>query len=99
MLIKPVQRYIKRQVERGIFDVAVAQAGFDADKARVRLNFGSPKTPELNPSDIIKAAELGLIRAEEFRKNAVKFGWELWDTQPESTPKKSGVQGNGGMEK
>jgi hypothetical protein len=84
MLIKPVQRYIKRQVEREIFAVVVAQAGFDAVKAKVRLNFGSPETPELVPSDLIKAAELGLVRAEEFRKNAVKFGWELWDTQPQA---------------
>jgi|GEM_PF-355677 len=79
MLIKPIQRYIKRQVEREIFAVVVAQAGFDAAKAKVRLNFGSPETPELNPADLIKAAESGLIRAEEFRKNAVKFGWELWE--------------------
>jgi len=27
--------------------------------------------------DLLKAAELGVIRTEEFRKNAVKFGWEL----------------------
>ena len=80
MLIKPVQRYVKRQVEREIFLPVVTQAGFDAAKAKVRLNFGSPETPELNPADLIKAAELGLIRSEEFRKNAVKFGWELWDT-------------------
>jgi hypothetical protein len=84
MLIKPVQRYIKRQVEKEIFAVTVAQAGFDAAKANVRLNFGSPETPELVPADLIKAAELGLVRAEEFRKNAVKFGWELWDSQPEA---------------
>ncbi|MDI9576521.1 MAG: hypothetical protein QM398_00115 [Thermoproteota archaeon] len=93
MLIKPVQRYIKRQVEKEIFAVTVAQAGFDPVKAKVRLNFGSPETPELNPADLIKAAELGLVRAEEFRKNAVKFGWELWDAQPESTPEQTGVQG------
>jgi hypothetical protein len=93
MLIKPVQRYIKRQVEKEIFAVTVAQAGFDAVKAKVRLNFGSPETPELNPADLIKAAELGLIRAEEFRKNAVKFGWELWDAKKESTPEQAGVQG------
>ena len=79
MLIKPVQRYIKRQVEKEIFAVVVAQAGFDAAKAKARLNFGSTETPELVPADLIKAAELGLVRAEEFRKNAVKFGWELWD--------------------
>jgi hypothetical protein len=82
MLIKPIQRYVKRQVEREIFAPVVAQAGFDSAKAKVRLNFGSPETPELTPADLIKAAEVGLIRAEEFRKNAVKFGWELWDENP-----------------
>lgn len=87
MLIKPVQRYIKRQVEKEIFSSVVAQAGFDPAKAKVRLNFGSPKTPELMSSDLIHAAEIGLIRAEEFRKNAVKFGWELWDTKLTESPK------------
>jgi hypothetical protein len=90
MLIKPVQRYIKRQVEKEIFDVVVAQAGFDAAKAKVRLNFGSPETPELVPADLIRAAELGLVRQEEFRKNAVKFGWELWDTQPQAATNRTG---------
>jgi hypothetical protein len=82
MLIKPVQRYIKRQVEKEIFAVTVSHAGLDAAKAKVRLNFGSPETPELVPSDLIRAAELGLVRPEEFRKNAVKFGWELWEQNP-----------------
>ncbi|MGD6810667.1 MAG: hypothetical protein ACQCN3_13300 [Candidatus Bathyarchaeia archaeon] len=84
MLIKPVQRYIKRQVEKEIFAITVSQAGFDAANAKVRLNFGSPETPELVPADLIRATELGLVRAEEFRKNAVKFGWELWEEK--STP-------------
>jgi hypothetical protein len=87
MLIKPVQRYIKRQVEKEIFAVTVTQAGLDAAKAKVRLNFGSPETPELVPSDLIKAAELGLVRAEEFRKNAIKFGWELWEEEQTTTSK------------
>jgi len=90
MLIKPVQRYIKRQVEKETFAVIVAQAGFDPAKAKVRLNFGSPETPELVPSDLIKAAELGLVRAEEFRKNAVKFGWELWDAKQDSVTTSKG---------
>jgi hypothetical protein len=97
MLIRPVQRYIKRQVEKEIFAVVVAQAGFDAAKAKVRLNFGSPETPELVPADLIRAAELGLVRSEEFRKNAVKFGWELWDdTKAAAAPS---VPGNGGAKK
>ena len=95
MLIKPVQRYIKRQVEKEIFAVIVAQNGFEAAKAKVRLNFGSPETPELVPADLIRAAELGLVRAEEFRKNAVKFGWELWDTQPKSQDGSDSSSGGG----
>jgi hypothetical protein len=83
MLIKPVKRYVKRQVERDIFWRVVAQAGFDPAKAGVRLNWGSPESPEINVSDMLRAAELGLIRADEFRKNAVKFGWELSEPEEE----------------
>ena len=95
MLIKPVQRYIKRQVEKEIFAAIVAQDGFEPAKAKVRLNFGSPKTPELVPADLIRAAELGLVRDEEFRKNAVKFGWELWDVQPKNQAGGSGGGASG----
>jgi len=79
MLIRPVQRYIKRQVEREIFSPLLRQSGFDPLMVKIRLNWGSPETPEIVPSDLIHAAQLGLIRPEEFRKNAVKFDWELWD--------------------
>ncbi|MEM3090523.1 MAG: hypothetical protein QXW17_02040 [Candidatus Bathyarchaeia archaeon] len=85
ILIKPVQRYIKRQVEEALFNPILAQEGFDPSEARVRLNWGSPKTPEISIADMLKAAELGLITREEFRKNAVKWGWELWEgRQPET---------------
>jgi len=90
MLVKPVQRYIKRQVEHEIFDVVLAQAGFNPAKAKVRLNWGSEKTPEIIVSDMLKAAELGLIRKEEFRKNAAKFGWELWEASQPETSMESG---------
>ena len=84
MLIKPIQRYIKRQVERDIFDVVLLQAGFEPAEAQVRLNLGSPELPKIETADMLRAAELGLIRPEEFRKNAVKFGWELWEKEPEA---------------
>jgi hypothetical protein len=84
MLIKPIQRYIKRQVERNIFNAILRQTGFNPLEAKIRLNWGSPESPELVPADLIHAAQLGLIRPEEFRKNAVKFGWELWEAKPES---------------
>ena len=84
MLIKPIQRYIKRQVEREIFNPVLAQAGLNPAEAQVRLNWGSEKVPEIVMADMLKAAELGLIRREEFRKNAVKFGWQLWE-KPETS--------------
>jgi hypothetical protein len=87
MLIKPVQRYIKRNVEKTIFTPVLLQEGLDQAKAKVRLNWGSPKTPQISITDMLKAAELGLIRPEEFRKNAVKWGWELWEERrSETTP-------------
>jgi hypothetical protein len=85
MLIKPIQRYIKRQVERDLFDMVVEQAALDATAAGVRLNWGTPEAPEINVADMLKAKELGLIRPEEFRKNAVKWGWELSEQQPEDS--------------
>jgi len=86
MLIKPIQRYIKRQVEKDIFGVVLGQAGLDPIKAQVRLNWGSVKVPEIVMADMLKAAELGLIRSGEFRKNAVKFGWILWEKpEPETS--------------
>ncbi|MCW4046581.1 MAG: hypothetical protein NWE99_03340 [Candidatus Bathyarchaeota archaeon] len=85
MLINPIQRYIKRQVEKDIFDPVLAQAGFNPAEAKIRLNWGSPETPEVVIADLIKAAEQNLIRPEEFRKNATKFGWELWqETEKEA---------------
>jgi hypothetical protein len=79
MLIRPIQRYVKRQVERDLFSLVLFQAGYDPSKAQVRLNWGSPKIPELNIADMLKAAELKLITDAEFRKNVAKFGWELWE--------------------
>ena len=80
MLIDPIQRMVKRRVEREIFALVVEQNGYDAAKAAVRLNWGSPETPEITASDLISAAEKNLIRPDEFRKNAIKIlGWELWD--------------------
>jgi hypothetical protein len=105
MLIDPIQRMIKRRVEREIFRVIVLQAGFDPVKAKIRLNWGSPESPEIVAADLISAASasagsLPLIRTEEFRKNAVKIlGWELWDNSNASKAagaSKVNPDGNGG---
>jgi hypothetical protein len=86
ILIKPIQRYIKRQVEREIFEVVLSQAGLNPAKAQARLNWSPIKMQQTNLADLLKAAEQNLIRPEEFRKNAIKFGWQLWEpeTQEES---------------
>jgi hypothetical protein len=91
MLIRPVQRYVKRQVEREIFQAVLLQNGFDVVKAGVRLNWGSAEAPELLMADLIAAATAAapLIRPEEFRKNAGKSGWELWE--PDSSEVKAPV--------
>jgi hypothetical protein len=85
MLIDPIQRMIKRRVEREIFTPILRQNGFDPAKNQVRLNWGNQKAPELTASDLISAADKGLIRKEEFRKNAIKIlGWELWEEQSQN---------------
>ncbi|MCW4017354.1 MAG: hypothetical protein NWF00_01510 [Candidatus Bathyarchaeota archaeon] len=91
MLINPVQRYIKRQVERELFSVVLVQAGFEPVKAQARLHWGTPQTKEVSAADLLRAAELKLIREEEFRKNALKFGWELWAN---TEPKLEGANGD-----
>jgi hypothetical protein len=78
-----MQRLIKREVEK-LWSLVIVEAGFDPIQAHVRLNWGPPETPEVSLADMLKAAELGLIRPEEFRKNAAKFGWELWEKHEET---------------
>ena len=87
MLIQPVQRYIKRHVERELFDVVLKQAGLNPDQAQVRLQWSPYKTKEVSAADLLKAAEQGLIRPDEFRKNASKFGWQLWEQTSQNTGK------------
>ncbi len=90
MLIKPVQRYMKRQVEREVFVPVLLQQGFNPLKAKVRLNWGTPDTPEFLISDLLSAAEKGLVRPDEFRKNAVRFGWQLWEDKTQNDIKVGG---------
>jgi hypothetical protein len=63
------------------------QAGLNPSKAQARLHWRPYKTKEANVADLLKAAEQGLIRQDEFRKNAAKFGWQLWENASESAKK------------
>ncbi|MCW4029510.1 MAG: hypothetical protein NWE92_07675 [Candidatus Bathyarchaeota archaeon] len=82
MLIQPIQRYIKRQVERELFDTILLQAGLSPSQAQARLHWSPYKTQQPSLTDLLQAASQGLIRQEEFRKNAAKFGWQLWEPTP-----------------
>jgi hypothetical protein len=84
MLIQPIQRYIKRHVERELFDTVLLQAGLNPTKAQARLHWSPYKTQQATVADLLKAAEQGLIRQDEFRKNVSKFGWQLWETNPQT---------------
>lgn len=90
LLIKPIQRYIKRQVERDIFTPVLRQAGFDPADAGVRLNWGTPDMPEIKIEHWIELAKLHaqgiqVARIDEIRKNLKKFGFELWEPESESS--------------
>ena len=75
--ILSLQRFIKRLVEREIFVPILDQAGLDPIEAGVRLNWGIPEKPDIEIEDLLGAAELGLIRTDEFRNIMKGIGWEL----------------------
>ena len=74
-----LQRFVKRTVEREIFTPVIEQAGPDPAKADCRLNWGMAEKPQVAVADVLRAFELGAIRAEELRKMLGKAGWELWE--------------------
>jgi len=92
------QRIIKRAME-ALWFKTLTEWGFDAYKAKVRLNFGVPEIPEYKIEDILKAAETliegkPLISWEEARQMLRESRWKIVEgesksvkKQPESTEK------------
>ena len=76
-LIRSLQRYIKRVVEKKIFRPIVAQAGFDPAKASVRLNWGQVEPPEIEFDHVLRAGELGFLRVDEVRRLLASLGFPL----------------------
>lgn len=79
--VMALQRFIKRVIEREVFVPVVRQAGFEAKKAQVRLNWGLPKATEMRIEDLLKAFEDEAIGKDELRKMLIKQGWELSSLQ------------------
>ncbi|MEM3646547.1 MAG: hypothetical protein QW334_00180 [Thermofilum sp.] len=85
--IAAFQRYLKRKIEREVFAEVQLRNGLNPMVGNVRLNWGVQEAPKLELRDLIElakiSAETGMsfIRAEELRKNLVKFGIELWEPE------------------
>jgi len=75
--VMALQRFVKRVVEREVFALVIWQAGLDPTEADCRLNWGLPQKPEFSVQDLLRAFELGAVRAEEVRKMLIKIGWEF----------------------
>ena len=75
--ITALQRLLKRVIERKLFNAVLSQAGYDPERANVRLNWGAPARPEFNIADVLKAFENGVINREEARKILKNAGWPL----------------------
>ena len=79
--VMSLQRFIKRTIEREVFNPVVEQAGYNPSEAKVKLNWGIPSEPELVTSDVLKAFELGVLSRDEVRKILIGVGWKLMESQ------------------
>jgi len=74
--VMALQRFLKRGVERFLFDRVIAQAGLDPEKAQVRLNWGMPESLDYEKLtqllghlvSIVEKVGPNVITAEELRK-------------------------------
>jgi len=76
--VMALQRFVKRTIEKEIFNPVVKQAGLDPQKAAVRLNWGMPEKPDINAL-LPMLAQIArdrpdVIRAEEFRNILIDMG-------------------------
>ena len=74
--VMALQRFMKRSVERHLFDRVVAAAGLDEKQAQVRLNWGMEQ-PEFELTDVLDAYEKSAIDRSEVRKILIQMGWPL----------------------
>lgn len=83
--VSALQRFLKRSVERFLFDRVVEQAGLDPAQAQVRLNWGMEDKPEYEIADVLRGFEVGGITSQELRKILIELGWPLEIQQPQTT--------------
>jgi hypothetical protein len=79
--VMALQRFIKRIIEKEIFDPTVKQAGLDPQKASVRLNWGIPEKPDINALLPVLAqiviARPDVITTPELRNILIDLGLPL----------------------
>jgi len=86
--VMSIQRFLKRVVEREVFEPVLRGAGYDPAEARVRLDWGQPQVPDLAFSDLLAAFDKGAIGREELRGMLAKAGWELTNSEPDPRVRK-----------
>jgi len=84
--VMALQRFVKRTIEKEVFDPVVKQAGQDAQKAAVRLNWGIPEKPDINAllpvlAQIAKDRP-DAISSQEIRNILIKMGLPLEKATP-----------------
>ena len=75
--VTSLQRFLRRVIEGEIFTPLLRQAGIDPKRAKVRLRWGTPRTPEVRVEDMLKAFELGAISKSELRGMLKRSGWQI----------------------
>jgi hypothetical protein len=91
--VMALQRFLKRIIEREIFQPVIRQAGFDPAEAEVRLEWGLPEKPDVEAllpmlADIAKDRP-DVISAAEFRKILVDLGLALEKIEEEAEEEES----------
>jgi len=79
--VMSIQRFVKRVVEKEVFEILLQQHKYDVKLAECRLNWGIPEVPETKIEDVLNAVQGGVIDREEARTILKKAGWELTEIE------------------
>jgi hypothetical protein len=86
--VMALQRFIKRTIEKEVFNPVAKQAGLDPQKAAVRLNWGIPEKPDINALLPVLAqiaiARPDVITTPELRNILIDMGLSLEKVETKS---------------
>ncbi len=83
LIVRGIQRFIKRRIERDFYWPVIEQAGLDPSRAGVRLHWGTSERPKVTLEglarilDIQSKTGVEWIKPNEVRRMLSKMGFEL----------------------